>query len=115
MIYLPRPKNCDAESLHAQIAALGFGSCCIEWRDDELGFRFDYDLGGLDFEALQNTVLAHDGSSVIAARAAQEAAIAVIRAVAEPLAANAREKRLAGEALTSEELAALVDVALFGT
>jgi len=115
MIYLPRPENSDAESLHAQIDALGIGPCCIEWLDDELGFRFDYDLGGLDFEALQNAVLAHDGSAAIAARVAQEEAIAAIRAAAEPLAANARAKRLAGEALTSEELAALVDVALFGT
>lgn len=113
MIYLPRPAKCDADSLHAQISALGFGACCIEWRDDELGFGFDCDLGVLDFEALQNAVLAHDGTLAIAAREEREAKIAAISAANSALVESAREKRLRGEQMTQPELAALIDLLMF--
>lgn len=113
MIYLPRPVNCDADSLHAQISALGFGACCIEWRDDELGFGFDCDLGADDFESLQNVVAAHNGTLAIAAREEREAKIAAISAANTALVESAREKRLRGEQMTQPELAALIDLLMF--
>jgi hypothetical protein len=114
MIYLPKPGQCDPETLHAQIANLGFGPCCIEWLETELGFSFDRDLDLHELDILFDLVAAHDGSAAIAAREEREAQVRAIKESSAPLAESAREKRLRGEALTQSELAALMDFALFG-
>jgi hypothetical protein len=113
MIYLPRPANCEADSLHAQIAAVGLGTCGIEWQDDELGFRFDDELTAEQQARLSAVVAAHDGSTVIAERAEKKLRAEQLVADSQAIVDAARAKRLAGEPLTQQELAAIADIFMF--
>jgi hypothetical protein len=113
MIYFPRPEFSDPDSLHAEVAALGFGPCVIEWGETELGFGFDRELTGEEESDLSFVVSRHDGSAAIAAREDEARRVAAIKAQNEALLASARAKRLAGVALSNAELSALADSVLF--
>lgn len=113
MISLARPTHADHETLHAEVDVLGLGSYRIDWLEAELQFHFDRELSEAEYESLASVVAAHDGSEAIAKRQEEAAKIAAIQAANKALVESARAKRLAGQALTQAELAALVDGVLF--
>lgn len=113
MISLDRPVHADPDSLHAEVDALGLGSYRIDWMEAELQFHFDRELSEAESERLVAVVAAHDGSEAIAKREEEAAKVAAIQAANKALVESARAKRLAGQALTQAELAALVDAVLF--
>jgi len=109
-----RPPFTDSALLHQQIDALGFGNpYLITWADDELSIEFETPLVAAQQAQLEAVVAAHDGSAAIAERAEREAKILAIQDANKALVESAREKRLRGEQMSQQELAALVDLLMF--
>lgn len=113
MIRLPRPAHADMDTLHAEVDVLGLGSYSIEWYASALCFRFDREPSSAAVARLADIVAAHDGSAIIAKREEEASKVAAIQTANAALLAVAKEKRLAGQALGQNELAALVDAVLF--
>jgi hypothetical protein len=113
VITLPKPAHCDPETLHAQVDSCAFGPYIIRWETAELQFEFDEELSAEQRAQLEAVVAAHDGSAAIAERAEREAKILAIQDANKALVESAREKRLRGEQMSQQELAALVDLLMF--
>ena len=113
MISFGREQNTDAETLHGEIDLLGFGPCRIEWTDTNFVCVFERELTIEQQAQLAAVVAAHDGSAAIAERAEREAKILAIQDANKSLVESAREKRLRGEQMSQQELAALVDLLMF--
>jgi ABC-type xylose transport system substrate-binding protein len=113
MISFSREQNTDAETLHGEIDLLGFGPCRIEWTETNLACFFERELTTEQQAQLAAVVAAHDGSAAIAERAEREAKILAIQDANKALVESAREKRLRGEQMSQQELAALVDLLMF--
>ena len=113
MIRFDKPQHADAETLHAEVDALALGPYRIEWHVDELVFVFDRELSSSELSSLGDVVEDHDGSAALASRELKEKRIAAIREANAKLVKSAREKRLAGKELSSQELAAMADLMLF--
>jgi hypothetical protein len=113
MIVVDRPAHTDPDTLHAEVDVLGLGPYRLEWHDDILAFVFDKELSDEEEAQLVAVVAAHDGSEAIAKRREEAEKIAAIQAANKALVESAKIKRLAGQALSQAELAALVDAVLF--
>ena len=113
MISFSREQNTDAETLHGEIDLLGFGPCRIEWTDTNFVCVFERELTTEQQEQLVATVAAHDGSAAIEERAEKKLRAEQIVASNQATVEAARAKRLAGESLTQQELAAIADLFMF--
>lgn len=72
------------------------------------------ELLDVELERLTAVVEAHDGTAEQLAEATKAARISVIFEAAKALGDSAKLKRLAGKPCSADELAALVDLSLFG-
>lgn len=125
----PCPVMAFAPLLHEQINALSLGvSCKVEWptlaektADEEvkwpnqviLRMFFDGQLSATQRASVATTVKNHDGSTAIREDEAKRQRSAEILAQNQATIDSARAKRLAGQALTESELAAVADLFMF--
>jgi hypothetical protein len=109
---LPCPSHLDPETLLAEVHAEIPLPFSVE-ADEEIVFRFDDELTIEQQAQLAAVVAAHDGSAAIADRAAKKERSEQILADNQALVDQARAKRLAGETLTTQELAAIADLFMF--
>ena len=112
IIRLPCPARLDPETVLAEVHAEIPLPFSVEV-DGQLVFRFDDELTTEQQAQLAAVVAAHDGSAAIAERAEREAKILAIQDANKALVESAREKRLRGEQMSQQELAALVDLLMF--
>ena len=109
---LPCPSHLDPETLLAEVHAEIPLPFSVEV-DEELVFRFDDELTIEQQAQLAAVVAAHDGSAAIEERSEKKLRAEQIIASNQALVDLARAKRLAGEGLTQQELAAIADLFMF--
>lgn len=112
IIVFPRPIHLDPETLLTEVAAHTSVPFSVD-AGVELTFRFEGDLSEIEQAHLVAAVSAHDGSEAIATREAKRLRAEQIIADNQALVDAARAKRLAGENLTQQELAAIADLFMF--
>lgn len=125
----PKPVVSLATLLHQQIDSLGVGiPYCIDWptiqektEEEEqewpgveiIRVRFDALLDDVSEDAVAIVVEEHDATDAIREEEAKRQRMAEILAQNQATIEAARAKRLAGEALTAQELAAVADLFMF--